>query len=83
MDTSHSQWQEIGAFNVSIGYSVDEHGERFLETRACDGRGSEVKWRGLAGEEVMAWMMEQATEVLASESVTETEERPSPLRPPS
>lgn len=61
MRKSEENWRELGDFFVSFGYAVDRGGDERFQTRAHFSQADEFKkWDGLAPDELLAWMLDQA-----------------------
>lgn len=54
-------WYELSDFFVSFGYAISQSAEKTLQTRIEHSQsGSSEKWNGIAGSELLNWMLERA-----------------------
>ncbi len=67
--TNAGDWHERADFFVSFGYLITKDGEKRMTTRAAPSQsGNEPKvWDGIAGEELIRWMLEEANLPLSEE----------------
>lgn len=58
---SRLNWREIADFFVSFGYEVDGNGEEHMKTRAHHSQADQMmQWDGIASDELLEWLLEQA-----------------------
>lgn len=54
-------WYELSDYFVSFGYAINQSAEKTLQTRIEHSQsGNSVKWNGIAGAELLNWMLKQA-----------------------
>lgn len=67
-------WQELADFFVSFGFAVDKEGEKRLETRVHHSQADKPKaWDGIVTDDLINWMLNQASLSQPAETATQTE----------
>ena len=62
-------WREVADFFVSFGFTVEEKGGKRLRTKAHHSQADQSEeWEGVAGQELLNWMLEQADLLQALEA---------------
>jgi predicted flap endonuclease-1-like 5' DNA nuclease len=70
----HESWRELADFFVSFGFAINEQGEKRLQTKAHYSQADKPKaWDGIVTDELIDWMLNQASLSQPAETAAQTE----------